>query len=213
MAPDEMLSARQVYTFTYIYNLNYPTHPLQPFVRLSSARSSYASTGWNRYFVRFVLCSGVFCLHRKHAFLRQNRSAHATQDSVVNDTGADLPSLNMLGESSDVNQPAMIEPLDLQEDASSGDFISQFDVMADPRFNYHFAYEGISESDESTSRRNSKEFQETLEVGITCDERRYVYSTTIYSPLAKQHNSHQTSTTKTSSKVFFPSAPCFDWCV
>lgn len=83
----------------------------------------------------------------------------------MNDAGADLLPLNMLGESADITQPAMIEPLDLQEDASSGDFISQFEVMADPRFNYHFAYEGISESDESTSRRNSNSNKEDEEVG------------------------------------------------
>jgi hypothetical protein len=113
---------------------------------------------------------------------------------IVNDAGgAELLPLNELGESSDVVIPAVVgstagvEPLDLQEDSPSGDYITQFEAMADPRFNYHFAYEGVrvslfahrlqsalenhsfkvSESDGSTSRRNSNSNEESGEVAST----------------------------------------------
>ena len=52
---------------------------VQPIVRLSSARSSYASSGWNRYF--------------------QNRSAHGTFDGdLTSFTANGIALLNSLGE-------------------------------------------------------------------------------------------------------------------
>ena len=62
---------------------------IQPFVRLSSARSSYASTGWNRYF--------------------QDRSNHGTFDGdLASFSGAEL-ALNVLGEEENTSSDYFME--------------------------------------------------------------------------------------------------------
>jgi hypothetical protein len=79
IAPDELLSVRQ------------------PFVRLSSARSSCASTGWNRYF--------------------QNRSSHGTFDGDLASFSSGGTALNVLGEeeSLDSNNPLNTSGEELNE--------------------------------------------------------------------------------------------------
>ncbi|KAI1721330.1 retinoic acid induced 16-like protein [Ditylenchus destructor] len=117
----------------------------QPFIRLSSARSSFASTGWNRYF--------------------QNRSAHGTQESTMlandlNTPTEGIPPLNMLGEE-EVASCSHADKFDPLLDPCGGhdemcELNTQYEILSNPHYDYfQFAYEGISESDGSNSRRNS----------------------------------------------------------
>ncbi|KAI6229392.1 hypothetical protein M3Y95_00526300 [Aphelenchoides besseyi] len=128
---EEMLSARQ------------------PFTRLSSARSSMASTAWNRYF--------------------QSRSAHATTDSVsmyAPDSGR-LP-LNQLGEDDillNVSDEEAALPMEgggsSNESVPDEMFTSNYELMTASNTEYfQFAYDGISESDDS-SRHNSCDDEDT----------------------------------------------------
>uniref|UniRef100_A0A915CQI3 Uncharacterized protein n=1 Tax=Ditylenchus dipsaci TaxID=166011 RepID=A0A915CQI3_9BILA len=93
----------------------------QPFIRLSSARSSFASTGWNRYF--------------------QNRSAHGTQESTMllgadaTTIGDGIAPLNMLGQEEETSASCSHEKYDSLLDSAQeeiGDFNSQYDILSNP---------------------------------------------------------------------------------
>ncbi|KAI6233765.1 hypothetical protein M3Y99_00867200 [Aphelenchoides fujianensis] len=158
-----------------LLNLNTTEESLssrQPFTRLSSARSSMASTAWNRYF--------------------QSRSAHATTDSVsmyAPDSGR-LP-LNQLGEDDillNLSDEEAVLPLEGGGGSSNGSvpdemFTSNYELMTASNTEYfQFAYDGISESDES-SRHNSCDDDETNREGA---EKKAPEHTGIPLPPAKQ---------------------------
>lgn len=121
----------------------------QPFTRLSSARSSMASNAWNRYF--------------------QSRSAHTTNDSMFAPDSGRLP-LNQLGEEdillnlSDEEHHALVLDGSSNESASAQEDLINYDLMTQSNTDYfQFAYDGISESDES-SRHNSIKDEEDVEM-------------------------------------------------
>uniref|UniRef100_A0A914H209 Uncharacterized protein n=1 Tax=Globodera rostochiensis TaxID=31243 RepID=A0A914H209_GLORO len=144
-----------------LLNMNNPSDELlsarQPFVRLCSARSSFASTGWNRYF--------------------QNRSAHGTLSAEGGGAAAAeaIQSLNELGKDDDDDSAQQEELVNnnrlmcggggtsSSQEEDFGDFNPHYDMPeGGARLDYfQFAYEGVSESDEpdsaSCSRRDSQE--------------------------------------------------------
>lgn len=107
-----------------------------------------ASNAWNRYF--------------------QSRSAHTTNDSIFAPESERLP-LNQLGEDdvlinlSDEEQQAAAMDNGSSNESAPEEFIN-YDLMTQSNTDYfQFAYDGISESDESSSRHNSTSKDEESE--------------------------------------------------
>ncbi|KAL3073983.1 hypothetical protein niasHT_039537 [Heterodera trifolii] len=132
----------------------------QPFTRMCSARSSFASTGWNRYF--------------------QNRSAHGTLSAEGAGAAEAIQSLNELGKDDEErdelgNNNGNRQMMDggggggSSQEEDLNEFNLYYSMAEDgARLDYfQFAYEGVSESDEpdsvTCSRRNSQESEEEKE--------------------------------------------------